>query len=93
MYDAGRQATMAEAQLQPSITKERNTLKLSLNSTAPIILAISVGAQQQTTILPRTLNSSKSTMEQKTAISTIQLAGGLNATTSNDNPRGNIQTE
>jgi len=67
---------MAEAQLWPSITKERNTLEPSLNPTAPVILAISVGAQQRTTILPCTLNSSKSTMERKTSVSTIQLQEG-----------------
>jgi len=59
---------MAEAQLQPSITKEQDILALSLSPTAPNTAHISVGAQQQTILLPPTLNSVKSMTEWRTSV-------------------------
>jgi len=63
---------MAEAQLQPLIMKEQNILDPSLSPTAPITPTISVGVQQQTIIVPRTLNPSQPTTERNSIPSTTQ---------------------
>jgi len=61
---------MTEAQLRPPIKKEQAIPAQSPSPTAPNTAHISVEAQQQTIILPPTLNSIQSTTEWQTSIQT-----------------------
>jgi len=79
MYMACRLATMMEAYLQPLRMKEQDFPALSLSLIVPTCVHISLGAQQQTKVMPYMSTASQSTMQWPTSIQIYRLTPPMQA--------------